>query len=414
MTNVSKILGRKTIHPFPARMAPTIVLDALKTEKQKPLSVLDPMSGSGTVLAVARSAGHRGYGFDLDPLAVLTSRVWTTAIDKKKALSTAADVLHEAQGAFRSLATRDAYPLNSDEEVRQFVRYWFDPYVRRQLTALSIAIKSLSQGLTQEILWCSFSRMIIAKCTSVSRAIDLPHSRPNRKNLRGQRKPFSVFLQCVGHVVANCIENGQSGRGPVTRIRQGDARALSLPDESMDLVVTSPPYLNAIDYIRTSKFSLIWMGYTLHRLRSIRRDSIGSEAAFAHNVTKKKDVKVPDFWDSLGDISDLSPRHKGMISRYAGDMWHSIGESRRVLKTTGKLILVVGDSTIRGVFVKNAKLITQLANARGLSLTEHTTREIPPNRRYMPPPSSPAAGGSLQRRMRLEHVLTFSKIARVN
>jgi tRNA G10 N-methylase Trm11 len=71
---IFETLGRNPIHPFPARMAPGIALEALG-QGDRPLRVLDPMVGSGTVLAVARAKGHRAYGVDLDPLAVLLSGV---------------------------------------------------------------------------------------------------------------------------------------------------------------------------------------------------------------------------------------------------------------------------------------------------------------------------------------------------
>jgi len=45
------------------------------------------------------------------------------------------------------------------------------------------------------------------------------------------------------------------------------------------VVLTSPPYLNAIDYMRCSKFSLVWMGHTIRELRNIRADSVGTEAS---------------------------------------------------------------------------------------------------------------------------------------
>ena len=79
MTTIFDILGRKPIHPFPARMAPLIALDALG-KNGTPLRVLDPMVGSGTVVAVAQASGHEALGFDTDPLAVLVARVWTTPI----------------------------------------------------------------------------------------------------------------------------------------------------------------------------------------------------------------------------------------------------------------------------------------------------------------------------------------------
>src|SRR5438105_11441902 len=92
---ILEILGRSPIHPFPARMAPGIALEALGDGKT-PLRVLDPMAGSGTVLAVARSKGHRAIGVDLDPLAVLLAGVWTRTVDVKQVTAKADDVLRRA------------------------------------------------------------------------------------------------------------------------------------------------------------------------------------------------------------------------------------------------------------------------------------------------------------------------------
>ena len=70
---VYDILGRNSVHPFPARMAPGIALDVVE-KCEEPLRILDPMSGSGTVLAVAQTVKHHAIGIDTDPLAVLISK----------------------------------------------------------------------------------------------------------------------------------------------------------------------------------------------------------------------------------------------------------------------------------------------------------------------------------------------------
>src|SRR6185437_7173066 len=106
---ILETLGRSPIHPFPARMAPGIALDALG-ESETPLKVLDPMAGSGTVLAVARANGHRAFGVDLDPLAVLLAGVWTRSVDPEQVNQKAVDVLARAKTACESLRLKDAYP----------------------------------------------------------------------------------------------------------------------------------------------------------------------------------------------------------------------------------------------------------------------------------------------------------------
>lgn len=101
-------------------MAPGIALEVLR-DPQKPLRILDPMMGSGTVIAVARSNGHRAVGIDTDPLAVLVSKVWSTSINPEEMQERAVDVLNRARLIFPSLSTRNSYPPHADKETRRFI-----------------------------------------------------------------------------------------------------------------------------------------------------------------------------------------------------------------------------------------------------------------------------------------------------
>src|SRR5258705_2676554 len=104
---IFEILGRSPIHPFPARMAPGIALAALG-ESETPLRVLDPMTGSGTVLAVARAYGHRAFGVDIDPLAVLLAGVWTRIVDVERVRDKASEVLDRAKSMYAPLTLGQA------------------------------------------------------------------------------------------------------------------------------------------------------------------------------------------------------------------------------------------------------------------------------------------------------------------
>ena len=82
-------------------------------------------------------------------------------------------------------------------------------------------------------------------------------------------------------------------------------------------------------------------------------------------------------------------------------------ECARVLKRKGSAVFVVGNSTIRGVFIKNSEAFIRLADSNGLSLVSRNTRTIETKRRYLPPPESKRAGDKMQGRMREEVVLEF-------
>jgi len=387
-------------------MAPGIALEALANANGR-LRVLDPMMGSGTVLAVARSKGHEALGFDLDPLAVLLTKVWTTTIDPQSVLTAAERVLSRAKKTFSNLAVGSAYPTGSDDETKEFIRYWFDEHARRQLTSLARAIASVRNSTTRDVLWCGFSRLIITKSMGASLAMDLAHSRPHKTHKRAPVKPFDRFMLAVNVVVSNCPQVGSEQLGPVAITRRGDARELKVRAASVDLVLTSPPYLNAIDYMRCSKFSLVWMGHKVEKIRAIRRESVGAEAGGA---TASADLSVAMVIKKLRLTPALSDRGTAILCQYVSDIDRSVAEVSRVLKAHGRAIYVVGDSTVRGTFIRNSSIVVAAARRHGMQLISRHSRKLPENRRYLPPPRG-GDSGSLNARMRREVVLVFSKMS---
>lgn len=403
--SVFEILGRGAIHPFPARMAPGIALNVLgKTGGQ--LRVLDPMAGSGTVLAVARAMGHRSFGIDRDPLAVLIARVWTRPVRAERILEKAPEVLDRAKALFVSAPSGEAYPFRCDEETRKFVRYWFDDYSRRQLSALSDTIRLVRDPGIRDVLWSAFSRLIITKSAGASLALDLSHSRPHRVFAHAPVKPFNAFLAAVAKVVSNCPQYGNGVVGPSTVVKSGDARRLPFHDLSMDLVLTSPPYLNAIDYMRCSKFSLIWMGYNLSDLRSINRDIVGSGSAYGQKVDLNRATATLSRLIGRRDVRNIELLR---LATYVMDMDRSIAEVARVLKSRARAVYVIGDSFLRSTFIKNSAILAELAMNHGLMLSSKHSRELPANRRYLPPPGRSANRSKLDSRMRREVILEFEK-----
>ncbi|HVE72590.1 MAG TPA: hypothetical protein VNI54_14590 [Thermoanaerobaculia bacterium] len=382
-------------------MAPTIVTDALAALNASSV-VLDPMSGSGTVLAIAQSRGHRAIGMDVDPLAVLIAKVWGTPLRHSVVFSEATTVLQQAREWFAVLPQSQAYPVGADEETRAFLRYWFDGYSRRQLAALVCALNCLPNSPVKNALWCAVSRMIITKQAGVSLARDLSHSRPHRAYDVAPKKPFKLFPEAVRRTLEGILEEDMASDTPRMSVRRGDARRMSLAEDSVDLVFTSPPYLNAIDYLRCSKFALVWMGFRISELRQIRSDSIGAEVGVADTA----ELRVIQ---DLGIGALLSPRTQAVLRRYISDMRQVMSEVARVLRPGAKAIYVVGENTIRGTYVPTGEIVTQVARECGLRLHEKHFRMLPSNRRYLPPPGDSSNRNALDARMRREVVITFGK-----
>ncbi len=414
------------IHPFPARMAPEIALAEVATLAPNSL-VLDPLAGSGTVVRAAAEHGHRALGFDLDPLAVLMAKVWTTPIDVEHLQRAASELIERSR---RQPIDRIVLPwIDDDPETRAFVDYWFADAQQSELRRLSAALRD-EGGPIGDALRLGLSRIIVTKDRGASLARDVSHSRPHRIARTNDFRVIDEFGRSVARLAQRLGEQPPPGRAIV---RVGDARHLAtIATSSVDAVITSPPYLNAIDYLRGHRLALVWLGYRVSDVRAVRAVSIGAERAPGADADMclVRELRAPL------DLLDRLPRpEQRMVDRYLLDLHAVLTEVHRVLRPSGKLVLVVGNSCLRGVFVENARAVAAVAERVGFDLVRRTERTLPPSRRYLPPPpgesseyrarsagsgpakaphpglSTQSSAMSLEKRMRSETVLSFRRRA---
>ena len=148
------------------------------------------------------------------------------------------------------------------------------------------------------------------------------------------------------------------------------------------------------------------MGHQIDELRELRSGNVGSErfnsttALAAHRLAAERVV---------GGFAKLPTRAQAMLTQYFGDMDRVLGEISRILKRAGTAVIVVGNSTIRGIFISNSRVLTHLARNKGLTLASARRRPLQENRRYLPPPNHKNAGPTLKSRMNEEVILTFQK-----
>jgi len=386
------------IHPFPARMAPNIVLDETAQLARGSL-LLDPMTGSGTVVREASENGHSAMGFDLDPLAVLMSKVWTTPINTQDLRRVASEVATEAM----DLKVEDvSLPwIDSDEETLKFIDYWFAEEQQIDLRKLS-GILSGMKGKIRDALRIALSRIIITKKRGASLAWDVSHSRPHRVREVNDFAVIKEFVRSVEFLAKKFDKQPPPGK---VSVRRGDARDLrDVESCSIDAVVTSPPYLNAIDYLRGHRLALVWFGYQIVELRSVRSNSIGSD----RHPSRDDEELITVVTNAMPILNALPRKERRMFERYVIDLHSMIDEIYRVLRRRGKAILVVGNSTLKGILIDNAQAVSIIAAQRGFTSGLETRRDIPASRRYLPPPSD-GEMSDLKKRMRTEMILRYQK-----
>jgi SAM-dependent methyltransferase len=383
-------------------MAPELAIRELRRLKPSSM-VLDPMAGSGTVIREAVERGHRAIGYDLDPLAVLMARVMTTPIQDDHVEDVLADVL---PGARRK--RHIALPwIDGDEETSDFMKYWFGRKQRAVLRRIAWAVRvggpndTLDRRRATDVLRVALSRIIVTKDVGASLGRDVSHSRPHRIIDKSTFDVLDAFERSV-RIVRERLREEPPPRG--ARVRLGDARALPLRSQSVDLVLTSPPYLNAIDYLRGHRLSLIWLGYSIPELRRIRATAIGAERA---PDEKHLGREVEAVRAAMTCGRSLPSRQAKMVDRYASDIVKMVGQVARTLRVDGRAVLVVGNSCLGGKFVRNSDGVVAAAKHARLRLVKEVERELPESRRYLP--LRRTANDALSKRMRTETVLTFCR-----
>jgi hypothetical protein len=367
--------------------------------------VLDPMTGSGTVLRRASEMGFNAIGFDMDPLAVLMSRVWTTPVTDESIAELGSRIVKKA----RSLKHVNLPWIDEDLETKSFVSYWFGKKQRSALRRIAYVLNKHSKSRSTrsetaalDVIKLALSRIIVTKERGASLARDTSHSRPHRVAISSDFDVLLSFERSLSQVRKLLKEAPPPGNVKVTL---GDARQLKKqPNESVDGILTSPPYLNAIDYMRGHKMSLVWLGFNLQDLRSIRSSSIGAERSLPDGEDSLEFDKIQD---AMCNIRKLSRRHANMVARYSRDLYLLLSETHRVLKTGGTAIFVVGNSCLKGTFISNADGVTQAADMVGLSLKWSKERALPNSNRYLPMPKG--TRNPLGKRMRTETILSFAR-----
>lgn len=390
-------------HPFPARLPLGVASHIISSLTTSGAIVADPMVGSGTTLIAARQLGRSSVGVDRDYLAVRIARCASHSFTSKALSRLQETIICKARSivgrrSFRLPVVRAVLP----EDDQKFICYWFPWHSQRQLFALASAIGDVESGLERDLAWIVFSSLIIAKSAGASHALDISRSRPHKRLDKPVILPFDVWSRRFQSVVRHLpfLDKELSCKA---KIHHGDARSLPWSDDSIDCILTSPPYRNAIDYLRCHKFSLVWMGHRINDLRELRGTMIGTERGLW-----SLDGLPPRLEQRLRR-ADAEPRQIALVRQYLSDMRKVMVEVARVLRSRGLAVLVVGPTMVNMQRSDAADVFRELASAAGLNFVGSIQRSLDSSRRSLPPPQHENGNIDLAKRMRREVVLTMRK-----
>jgi len=401
------------------------------------------MMGSGTTILEAFLLNRQAVGFDIDPLALLLTRVKVRPLDITETRRTGNHIVESA----KAVSAQDRVGLMSrleqrwNSKTKEFVDYWFATDTQFELLALVEAIAHISDSSLRSFFELALSSIIITKSGGVSLALDLAHTRPHKAKIvldeKGRVLDGDTVVKSDPAQKRKVVEgaNGRADfvtkrlRSPIEdfkkrylqnieglsflrngrfhpRLQFGNARELSLEDSSVDLIVTSPPYAsNAIDYMRAHKFSLVWLGHSIDKLSDTRKRYIGGESTI--DVEFFDLPKYPA--QIVEEIGRRDARKGRVLHRYFSEMTSSLQEMYRVLRPGRAAIVVVGSSEMRGIDTRTGKCLADIGRSIGFDVPSIGVRQLDRNRRMMPASTNRNPKSQIQKRMHEEFVIGFLK-----
>jgi site-specific DNA-methyltransferase (cytosine-N4-specific) len=387
--------GTHGIHEYRGKFFPQLVRSLINIAGiQEGGTVADPMSGSGTTIVESLLAGCKGRGLDMNPLSVMLGNA------KSKLLSADPTLLQQSYEQLRTelMATephnvsRRIYFKRLPHEDQAYLSTWFSEDVLDAMDDISMAIARLNDAYSRDLANVALSNIV--RSVSWQKVEDLRVRKEVRLDL--EIDPKKEFLEEIGRsvraVLAFLFQNGSLGHSHF-EIREGDARNCGVVwgEDSVDLVITSPPYATALPYLDTDRLSLCYLGLLprpAHRSRDksmignrevsekIRREYWKLYLANKNGLPKSV-VALIDTVEKLNDGTNVGFRRRNLpalLSKYFFDMKEVIEGMKLALKPGHCAFVVVGNNhTIAGgqrVEIQTAKLLQDIAESIGFEIAE--------------------------------------------
>lgn len=373
------------LHPYPAKLLrhiPALMVSAPQLRTAGDL-VLDPFCGSGTVLLEAALAERPAVGIDINPLAVLISRVKTAPVDSDAVREALESILREIQR-----------PGTTSVPNRGRLEYWFGADTLEGLAKIRAATDKHASGFIRDLLLVALS--------ATARQLSLANPRvsvPVRLRLDAYAESNDIRRSLEAHL--HDVESADAAErfsdnvavalrrldtldvlAPTAdvRVHSGDTRAVCsqlVEPSSVGTVVTSPPYLGAQKYIRASSLNLFCLNLVdPDTAFALARQSIGREHFRKDEIGPPVALGMPDADALIEQCAASNPQRAHLASTYLREMRDALGAICASLASEGSLVLVAGGNHLCGRPFDTPRFLRHFCEQESLALELHLVDTI--------------------------------------
>lgn len=360
-------------HSYPARFIPQIPRTVIESFTNMKDVVLDPFCGCGTTLVESVLLDRKAVGIDINPIGALITKVKTTIIKPEtlyeyynSLIDPITSIIMQTRGE-KTLTLEPIPKFKIPKMPKRKLSKKFTPEIKRELACIKAKIMEINGEDVRDFFMVALSSTIRTVVESRSKNIDV----------------LSIFLDDVKLMVRRMLEFYKVCHKHYERpkIYCADSRKMwFIEDESIDLIVTSPSYVNAYDYNREHMFDIFWL-----------HDYLCKKFKIDFKTFKKNE---------LGAHSHYICNRFLMVAEYFDGLYRCFQHMNRVLKDGKTCCVVIGDSTVEGEYIRTHEYFKEIAKELGFEVKADVLRNIDVDRKYL----SKTIG-----KINQEHVLFFRK-----
>lgn len=370
-------------HKYPAKFIPHIPKWAIRKylNGNKDKNILDPFCGSGTTLVEGVLAGYNVIGVDIDPLSAMISKVKTTRVDETELKKISDWLVKEIKAKKKGTFKPDC----------ETIEHWFTKDAIKKLSVIRTLINQIPKKFgdskkvkdVQDLLLICFSSIIrrVSNADNESQKTYVSHTKV-KEPVEVNKLFFSQLDLFVDRAIKFSSVTSSKTKNKIIHSSSAVSLNKKLNELQIDLAVTSPPYIKAIDYIYNQMVELFWIGDLFQMQTQTQQNEkkiqyIGnkqiSKVEFNDYTPYNTILAIDKLDEKLQQVYDTDKKnghkHSYVTFKYFVEMEKHFAEMSKCLTSGTHYVMVVGDSNVSEVFIDTADFLIDIAERNGFIIT---------------------------------------------